>query len=227
MTAEYIDIAMGILAFGLFMGAPFVPMLHRALDYCKKSITVSLWYILGILTLYYNTTVTQIFTFEDILVGVLYALFVIALMFIFSSVWQRTGRPLMPHTPYSEEATTFYDFTLRYTFVKGLEVFFQNVAAAAIIMGVYSLTGSVLETGLWFGGAFFALHAVSFWFFGKEWAFFITFASFVAGTVPVILILLVPGGVLYLFSFHILMYLLFLAFMRRRALLGVNLREGV
>lgn len=220
MEQQYIDIGIGILTFGLFVGAPLAPVLRRSLDYCKKSITVSAWFVLGVLSLYYNTNVAKIFTLEGITAGIFFALFVIVVMFFFSKEWQATGRPLMPHSQYRTEATTFYDFTPRYAFVKALEIFFQNVAAAAIISALYGLTGSVVETGLWFGIAFFVLHSASFFLFGKEWILFVSFASVVAGTVPVAVILLVPGGVLYLFSFHVLMYLLFLLCMRHRTLLN-------
>ena len=200
------------------MGAPFLPLLHNALDYCRSSLVSSVWYIFGTLVLYYNTSVSQVFSIQDMFLAAVAGVVIVVLTFYFSKQWQSIGRPLMPHTPYSEESTTFYDYTHRYAFVKALEIYFQNVAAAATIVAIYAMTDSVLVTGVVFGGVFFAAHTPSFFFFGKEWIFFITVAAVVAGAFPAVAILLVPGGILYLFSFHNLMYLLFLLSMRRKRL---------
>ena len=214
----YFDAILALVLFALFMGAPFLSLFHDVLDYCKSSMMATAWYVLGVLMLYYSTAVPTIFVLEGITLPVVYAILTIILMFLFSGRWQSYGRYLMPKNNYNHEATTFYDFTPRYTFVKGLEMFFQNVVAATVITAFYSLTGDVWLTGFFFGVAFFSLHMPAVHYFGREWTIFILVASVVAGIVPVVLILLIPGGILLLFSFHALMYLLFLVCMRRRAI---------
>ncbi len=214
----YFDVGLALLLFALFMGAPFLPIFHTALDYCKSTMLTTAWYVFGVLILYYSTAVPAVFTLQDIGFPVAYAILTIILMFLFSGRWQKCGRYLMPGNNYNHEATTFYDFTPRYTFVKGLEMFFQNVVAATVIVVFYALTESVWLTGVMFATAFFCLHMPAVHYFGREWTIFILVASVVAGIVPVVLILLVPGGILLLFSFHALMYLLFLVCMRRRAM---------
>lgn len=209
-------IAAGIFLF--FMGATYLSPTRRALDYCTSTHLVVWWFIFGTLTVFYATDVSAVFTLNNIWVSVFFAVATIIVMFIFSHYWQRYGRRYMPGGIFNNEVTTFYAFTPRYTLSKGLEIFFQNVVAAAIILNIYHVVGSLIFTGLIFGIAFLLVHSASFLFFGPEWIVFITLASFIAGIVPIVLLLLIPGGILMLFSFHVLMYLLFLIIIRRRIL---------
>ena len=128
----------------------------------------------------------------------------------------------MPSTPYSDETITFYDFTPLYTIAKAFEIFFQGLCAAVIIYDLYIFTHSVPVAGLLFGLLFLVIHLPSVPFLGRQWLGFVLAATVIAATVPPVLLLLVPGGLLQLFSFHIGMYTVFLLLLRRIRLQAIK-----
>ena len=94
---------------------------------------------------------------------------------------------------------------------------FQNIVAATVVVSLFSFTDSLLLTALCFGLLFFICHVPIFSLLGRDWSVAVTGLSLVVGFVPTTLIMLVPGGVLLMFSFHILMYLLYLVALKYRA----------
>lgn len=209
------DIFFGIVWFLFFMGVPFLPYARKSLDYAKRTWFVMLWFTLGVLTLFYTTSVETLLVTSDVSKRVLLAGSVVLLTVVFAHFWQSYGRPYMPRNSFVDDTTTFYAFTKRYALAKILEIYFQGLAAGAILLGIFTLTNSILMTAFYFGLVFFAAHIVGCMFLGKEWLLFIVIATFVAASIPTVLLLVMPAGFLVLFSFHLLMYLLFLIAMRR------------
>lgn len=202
------------------MSAPFIPWFHERFDYDRSFVKVIMWYLVGsmlclplleenIVVNLKNTTGVAVFTMTGVL----------SLAFLFAFAWQKYGRHLMPVTPYSKPATTFYDFTPRYLLGKIAEMFFQNIVAVIVVTNLYTYSGeSLVHTGLTLGGLFFIPHAFAIYFLGGEWFAFVCIATLAVMIVLPVLILLTPGGYVLLFSFHMLMYLLFLIVMRRARL---------
>lgn len=122
----------------------------------------------------------------------------------------------MPVTPYSKPSTTFYDFTPRYLLGKIAEMFFQNIVAVIVVTNLYTYFDySLVNTAVTLASLFFVPHALCIYFLGREWFIFVCAATGIVMLVLPVLILFVPGGYVFLFSFHMLMYLLFLVVMRR------------
>lgn len=196
------------------MGVVLVPRFARYFDFDKALFRATAWYVFGILFL-------SFFLYElGISVWSFFYLFLcfIALWFPllhFALWWQGNGRPFMPQTPFSKLATTFYEFTPRYSFVKLLEILFQDLCAILFIRLLFNVTESTVLTTVIFSGLFLIVHAFAFKFYDRFWAWLIFGAiGITIFATPVVLYLDI--GYSLLFISHIASYVLFLLFMRRQ-----------
>ena len=196
------------------MGVPFLPQAERHFDYDKSVIKTTLWYTLG-------TVLVSFFLFR---IGVsLASVFYIVTSFIalivptilFAEWWQKYGRPYMPQTKFSGKMTTFYDFTPRFSFVKLLEILFQDACAIAFILLIQQYFQNTLLTIGAFGFVFLFVHIAALKYYEKFWSWLIFAAVFLAiAAVPIILYLEIGYSLLYLA--HVLSYVGFLMLVRKK-----------
>ena len=211
MEEPLINSLLAIVCFVCLFGVSYLPYVRNVIEFETHTKLSTGWFVFSILTLLYLVDTYNIFSLENIWWKVLWVIASVILVMYFSRYWQDNGREYIPRrSKYVNEVATFYDFTPRYAFVKALDIFFQNVTAAVVIMALYTYTGSVLETGLYFGLLFFVTHAVTIILYGFEWAILVVLLSFVAAVIPVVIITQIPAGILLLFSFHYLVYAVFL-----------------
>ena len=214
----FLNAFVAVLIFAALFGVGYLPYVRNIIEFEHRTQFSTAWFVFSILTIFYFVDTYTIFSLENIFWKALVAVAAVIIVMAFSFQWQNTGRHLMPrNTNYTNEVVTFYDFTPRYAFVKALDIFFQNVTAAVVIYAMFFFTGSVLMTGVLFAAFFFLVHAITILLYGVEWAYILIVLSFVAGVVPVVLILLMPGGIILLFSFHYLVYALFLMALKYKA----------
>lgn len=218
---SYYIILIATISYCFFMGTPYLRWMWDQFDYGHHTFRVSLWYLCGTILLLLTTNVGVLFTTSGLLSTASLGIGVIVLMFVFSGFWQTHGKPLMPNTTaFRPEVTTHYHFTPTYAFSKAMEIAFQDVCAAAMIIGLYAISGEqMFLTGALFAILFLAIHLpIAFWFYGREWLMFLCAGSILVGIIPTVIILSMPSGLPVLFSFHVLMYLGFFIILRRLAL---------